>query len=114
MSAQSSALIAAANMRRLRKRLGITQEELGERIGLSSANVSTFESSARGGRVRTFKLDEVDMIAAALGVTPAELITAPAPCACCGDSPPAGMTCQECGESGPAYGAAVHQISGAA
>lgn len=107
MTSQESVLVAAANIRRLRKELGITQEELGEQIGLSGATVSTFEASVRGRHPRVFTLAEIDSFAAALGVTPAELITPPVPCACCAGQPPAGMTCQECGESGPAYGGAA-------
>lgn len=98
-----STQIAAVNMRRYRTQAGLTQEELGERIGWSKASVSAAERTVDAPRKRAFALRDVDLVADALGVTPVQMITAPAPCATCGGTPPAGMTCQECGTPGAPF-----------
>lgn len=61
--------IVAANMRYWRKAAGLTQEELGDRIGWSAPNVSAVEKSAGEGRERR-RLDAqaLAQIALALGV----------------------------------------------
>lgn len=61
--------IVAANMRYWRKAVGLTQEELGERIGWSAPNVSAVEKSAGEGRERR-RLDAqaLAQIALALGI----------------------------------------------
>ena len=61
--------IVAANMRYWRKAVGMTQEELGERIGWSAANVSAVERSADEGRERRrFDAQALAQITLALGV----------------------------------------------
>lgn len=101
-----STQIAAINMRRYRTQAGLTQEELGERIGWSKASVSAAERTVDATRKRAFALRDVDLVATALGITPVQLITPPEPCAACGGSPPVGMTCQECGTPGAPFKAA--------
>jgi transcriptional regulator with XRE-family HTH domain len=61
----------AQGMRRVRKRLGMTQAELAEAADLHEQFVSQLE---RGARSAT--LDTVDAVAAALGVAPWELLHA--------------------------------------
>jgi transcriptional regulator with XRE-family HTH domain len=61
--------VVAYNMTRWRKAAGLTQEELGQRLGgWSGASVSAAERSWDGKRVRKFDADEVAAIGAALGV----------------------------------------------
>lgn len=61
--------IVAYNMRHWRGVAGMTQQELGNRIGLSPANVSAAERSADGGRERRrFDAHTLAMLAIALGV----------------------------------------------
>lgn len=61
--------IVAANMRYWRKAAGLTQEELGDRIGWSAANVSAVERSADEGRERRrFDAHALAQVTLALGV----------------------------------------------
>lgn len=98
-----STTAAAVNMQRYRKAAGMTQTELGSVIGWSKASVSAAERSGESSRPRAFALRDLDKLAAALGVTAADMITPPDPCACCGDKPGPGMTCQVCGLKGAEF-----------
>jgi transcriptional regulator with XRE-family HTH domain len=61
--------IVAINMRYFRRKLGLTQEELGERLGWSAANVSSFERSVSEARDRRrFDAQTLTEIAEALGI----------------------------------------------
>jgi transcriptional regulator with XRE-family HTH domain len=61
--------LIAYNMARWRKAAGLTQAELGERIGgWSGATVSAAERSWDGKRIRQFTADEIVAIALELGV----------------------------------------------
>jgi transcriptional regulator with XRE-family HTH domain len=61
--------IVAANIRHWRRAAGMTQEELGERIGWSAANVSAAERSADSDRDRRrFDAHTLVTLAVALGV----------------------------------------------
>jgi len=62
----------AANVRRLRKARGLSQERLAFEAGLHRTYVSGIE---RG--LRNVGLDNIGVIAKALDVEPAELLTAP-------------------------------------
>ncbi len=90
----------AANMRRLRKARGWKQEELGAKLGWSHTVVSQAECSVNQKRIRRFSVDDLVLIAGALGVAPSDLLDAVLPCATCQGSPPAGFACQECGAAG--------------
>jgi hypothetical protein len=81
----------------------MTQTQLGAAIGWSKASVSAAERSGKSNRPRAFALRDLDMIAAALGVTPVEMVKAPPPCSCCGSSPAPGMICRECGAEGAEF-----------
>jgi transcriptional regulator with XRE-family HTH domain len=56
------------NLRARRKRLGLTQEEVAERSGVHSTEVSRIEAGLRDSRVST-----VERLADAVGVRPGEL-----------------------------------------
>jgi len=61
--------IVAINMRRWRRAAGLTQEELGNRIGWTGANISAAERSAEPGRdKRRFDADTLVALARALRV----------------------------------------------
>jgi transcriptional regulator with XRE-family HTH domain len=61
--------LVAYNMARFRKAAGLTQEELGERLGgWSGASVSAAERSWDGKRIRKFDADEIMNIAMTLDV----------------------------------------------
>lgn len=62
-------LKAAANVRRLRREQGMTQEALAERAGLHPTYISTVESGDRN-----VTLDSLERLAKALGVKPFELL----------------------------------------
>lgn len=62
----------SANIRKERKKAGITQGELGKRIGVSAAMISQYESNSPYSRKP--KWATLDKIAAALGISIARLI----------------------------------------
>jgi len=96
-------LTVAANMKRYRRQRGWTQEDLGEKLGGWSKAVVSAAETMRPGRVRAFKVDELVLIADALGVSVMDMITPKPPCVCCKDEPPAGMTCEVCGTKGTPF-----------
>jgi transcriptional regulator with XRE-family HTH domain len=59
----------AARVESIRTVLGLTQEELGKRVGLKRTSIVNFEA----GRQRIL-LDDVEKFAKALGVTPKHLL----------------------------------------
>ena len=66
----SSREIVTANMRRLRLRAGLSQQQLGDRLGgWSRQAVSAAENGQRG-----FALDDLDRLAAAFGMTATDLL----------------------------------------
>jgi transcriptional regulator with XRE-family HTH domain len=62
----------AANIRRLRKDLGLSQEGLAFEAGLHRTYISGIE---RG--IRNVGIDNIEVIAKSLGVEPAELLRTP-------------------------------------
>lgn len=60
-----------AEIKKARKNSGLTQKELGEKLGVSQQQVAQYESNAR-----TPKLDTLARIAKALGVTAYDLVGA--------------------------------------
>ena len=69
--------IVALNMAYFRKAAGLTQEELGERIGWGKSVVSTAERSSDAKRVRNFSAEDLIAISTALGVPMAALFLPP-------------------------------------
>ncbi len=61
--------IFAANLRRERQRLKLSQEALGERCDLNMSEISRLERSTRDPRLTT-----IVRVAAALGIPPAKLL----------------------------------------
>lgn len=59
----------AENLRRRRKELGLSQEQLGTRANIQMADISRYESGSRDPRITT-----VARLAEALDVTIAELV----------------------------------------
>lgn len=70
----------AFNVARWRKAAGLTQQQLGERIGWSADAVSEAERSFAGSRTRQFDADLLAGIAIALGVPVAALLLPPPGC----------------------------------
>ena len=70
--------VVAGNIRHWRKAAGLTQEELGQRLGWSAANVSAAERSADGGKDRRrFDAQTLAELSLALGVPLAALFLPP-------------------------------------
>ena len=69
--------IVARNLAYFRKVAGLTQEELGERLGWSKVVVSAAERSWDGKRVRQFSADDVVVIAMALDIPVTALFLPP-------------------------------------
>jgi transcriptional regulator with XRE-family HTH domain len=70
--------IVGYNITAYRKAAGLTQEELGERLGWTATTVSAAERSWDGKRIRKFDADELPRIAGALGVPVIALLLPPA------------------------------------
>ncbi len=66
----SSNVIVARNLRRLRKRMGLSQEACAEKCGLHRTYIGAVERGERN-----ITLETLDGIAAALGATALELLT---------------------------------------
>ncbi len=66
---KSTRRVLARRVRSLRKALGLTQEELADRVGLRQAQISELESARNN-----IKIDNLHRLAAALGVRPRELL----------------------------------------
>ena len=64
--------IVAKNVRRQRKRLGISQEELAHRADIDRTHVSKIER-----RIHSPSVDVLGRLAIALGVEPTELLVLP-------------------------------------
>ena len=62
--------ILAANLRKERERLGISQEELAERAGLHRTYVGAVERAERN-----ISIDNIEKLAAAIECTVAEILT---------------------------------------
>ncbi len=69
---RNSRSILAENIKRRRQQLGLTQQQLADRLNARQPYVARLE---RGNDVSA-SLDKIDEIAEALGVTTAELLTA--------------------------------------
>jgi transcriptional regulator with XRE-family HTH domain len=61
--------VLARRVRSLRRALGLTQEELAERVGLPQAQISELESARNN-----IRIDNLHRLAVALGVLPHELL----------------------------------------
>ena len=66
---KSTRRVLARRVRTLRKALGLTQEELADRVGLRQAQISELESARNN-----IKIDNLHRLAAALGVRPHDLL----------------------------------------
>lgn len=64
-----SDLIIKNNIRALRKKTGLTQEQLAEKIGISQVHLGRLENNAR-----SMDLEQVENIAKALGVQPLDIL----------------------------------------
>jgi transcriptional regulator with XRE-family HTH domain len=62
--------IFAENIRRIRKSIGLSQEELADRAGLHRTYISSIERFERN-----VSLENIFLLAKALGVEPADLVT---------------------------------------
>jgi transcriptional regulator with XRE-family HTH domain len=85
----------ARNIRSRREALALTQFGLAERAGVTQTAVSYWEAGKRQP-----SLDDLELLASALGTTAAALITEPS-CLACADSPPPGFICAVCGRAMP-------------
>jgi transcriptional regulator with XRE-family HTH domain len=91
---QQQAAIVGANLRALRLGKGWTQSQLGERMGWTSSSTVCAAEGHRDGRQRSFTADEVQRLAAILGVKAWQLTTR---CVNCAGRPPTGFACLTCG-----------------
>ena len=66
---KSTRRVLARRVRTLRKALGLSQEELADRVGLRQAQISELESARNN-----ITIDNLHRLAIALGVRPRELL----------------------------------------
>lgn len=89
--------IVRRNVRRLRTERRLTTERLAELLSeqrgrsIPASGISRLELGQR--RV---DVDDLSALAAALGVTPVQLLEPPTECAVCHGTPPPGFTCRAC------------------
>jgi hypothetical protein len=90
----------------MRTRFGWTQHELAYQLAhtdvpLARPAIAAIEASlGTNARVRAITVDELCALATALKTSPEVLLRGP-DCRACGDSPPAGFTCNTCGGGAP-------------
>jgi transcriptional regulator with XRE-family HTH domain len=88
---------AAENLRRMRQHRGFSYAELARRLaGLGHPILDTGLLKIEKGD-RRVDVDDLVALAAALEVSPADLL---GPCSACTGTPPPGFTCDVCGKSG--------------
>jgi len=87
----------AAKIRLLRRKRGITTTALSELLLAASRPIhaSAITKIEKGNR--HIGVDDLFALAAALGVTPAQLLEPPEACSTCNGQPPAGFACLACG-----------------
>jgi transcriptional regulator with XRE-family HTH domain len=83
---------------RARRVQGLSVRALAAKADVSFSTVSRMESGGVG-----FHFDHAARVAQALGYTLAEFLTAE-PCGTCDGAPPAGFTCNTCGQKGDGGG----------
>lgn len=84
-----------------RRRLGLTQGQMGERIGVLTGRTWTRKAvlaAEKGDRV--FTAAEMVAFAEVFGVSIESLFGSAPVCETCGDVPPTGFTCNDCGATG--------------
>ena len=91
---QDQAAVVGANIRVLRQQHGWNQAKLGELMCWPSSSTVCAAEGRRNGRQRGFTADEVERLAAILGISLSQLTTR---CANCGGHPPTGFACLTCG-----------------
>jgi transcriptional regulator with XRE-family HTH domain len=97
--AGESSKAAFANMRRLRQRNGLSCEQLvAELAAVGFAVGRSVLANQENGRVAMMPLDQAAALCRVFGVTFEDLID-PKPCGRCGNQPPVGFTCNECGRA---------------
>lgn len=97
------------NVRRLRRARGWTQEEAAQLFGriagapaMSKASWSAGERAPETGRPKSWTANEVAALAELFGIPVGDLFDPQPPCRACNDQPPAGFTCNTCGQAGGA------------
>ncbi|HKX45306.1 MAG TPA: helix-turn-helix domain-containing protein [Planctomycetota bacterium] len=88
-------------VRTLRKLQGLSAQALADRMTAQGFHIiRSVVANGEIGRVRSMSVDFADHSARALGLTLTQLITDPAVCTSCKGEPPAGFTCNTCGQAG--------------
>lgn len=79
---------------------GLGQEQLAKKMRIAGFDWSQSTATRTETASRPVPLQEAVALAAFLGIKLGELIPNIPTCPTCGDAPPAGFTCNECGETG--------------
>lgn len=87
----------AANLRRLREDRRLTTEGLSDVLREAGQPIAATGITKVEKLLRRVDVDDLVALAAALRVTPAQLLEPPAKCATCHGTPPPGFTCNDCG-----------------
>lgn len=100
----SAAHNISRNVRRLRRARNWTQEEAALRFSqitgapaMTNASWSAGERAAETNRSKSWTANEIAALAELFEVPVGDLFDRQPPCRACGDTPPAGFTCNTCG-----------------
>jgi hypothetical protein len=90
----------ATNIRRIREVRRLSQRDVA--AGMSAVGRSVYFNTIAKIEACSRRVDADDLVAlaAALSVSPEQLLADPTPCSTCAGVPPAGFTCRECGFEG--------------
>jgi transcriptional regulator with XRE-family HTH domain len=93
--------VAIGRMRRFRQARGLSAQKLADLIAAQGLPITrSIIANMEGGTRAVMSVDELFAVADALGSTPEGILGRAPLCATCGDEPPAGFRCLNCGESG--------------
>lgn len=89
--------MVAENVRRIRGQRGMTTYALSDALAEAGRPITPTAIVRLEKQKRQVTVDDLAALAAALSVTPAQLLEPPTDCRVCHGTPPPGFACTECG-----------------
>ncbi|MFJ1667369.1 helix-turn-helix domain-containing protein [Streptomyces bottropensis] len=93
----SAGRMVAENVRRIRGQRGMTTYTLSDALAEAGRPITPTAIVRLEKQKRQVTVDDLAALAAALSVTPAQLLEPPTDCRVCHGTPPPGFACTECG-----------------
>lgn len=97
----STGQAVARNVKRLREQRGMSIYSLSEALDRAGRPIMPSAIAKLEKQQRQVAVDDLVALAAALNVTPLQLLDPPTGCGICRGTPPPGFTCTECGTTTP-------------